>query len=741
MSVPCAVEQCPRSAIGRGLGIWSEHRAMFGPDLNAGDEAAASSASALGQGPGFPPMDGFVVAEPDQALSLSVIPAQAKGKTSAYAVKPFGYDDASTSSTATFLRADVTLSKAVAVLRQHAAVGVSSPVQQLSAAARRSNERQNAASARRDRESAAALSRGRRRIRRSLMSGEAPRRALNALPRRQSTVQQEDDRVPIAHQFLSMLGGSEEGRESGAVGGIHAADSDSDDDEESLEDSHPVGASGLVSWHSAHAVSGDYDTTTDDEADFAASSREYAEAEAAQDEEEGSDDDFGGAFGRDSSPQSDRAWFAAQERKTRASRAQASEKRRLGASLVAHGSSASSHRVANCDSDWETDSSALGSGLAASHASAQVSDESSLDKLHSELLDVLECHLCYLLLHEPLTTPCGHTFCRSCLSRSLDHSSKCPLCRASMPPFSFFLDHPTNASILKLLNSTYAEPATPAGDVAASLALLPASLQGMRRLYTERKAGVEQEEREASLSTPVFVCTVGFPGMPTILHIFEPRYRLMIRRCVESGQPRFGMVLPSRDGSGGMSEYGTLLDIKSVQMLPDGRSMIETVGSKRFRLAESGGLDGYIVGRIETIDDIGPEEEAALEKAAMERNKRRANASANPADDARAVSAPASNEASASLVRAPSQDSATSGSARTEDNYEARQLQSVGLPPQPSDEPEPSTREMVDICESFITELRSGTAPWLVTRLNHTYGPMPPLNEVSRLSFWMASVM
>ncbi|PWN99242.1 LON-domain-containing protein, partial [Tilletiopsis washingtonensis] len=280
-----------------------------------------------------------------------------------------------------------------------------------------------------------------------------------------------------------------------------------------------------------------------------------------------------------------------------------------------------------------------------------------------ELLDVLECHLCYLLLHEPLTTPCGHTFCRSCLSRSLDHSSKCPLCRASMPPFSFFLDHPTNASILKLLNSTYAEPATPAGD---------------------RKAGVEQEEREASLSTPVFVCTVGFPGMPTILHIFEPRYRLMIRRCVESGQPRFGMVLPSRDGSGGMSEYGTLLDIKSVQMLPDGRSMIETVGSKRFRLAESGGLDGYIVGRIETIDDIGPEEEAALEKAAMERNKRRANASANPADDARA---------------------------------------------------------MVDICESFITELRSGTAPWLVTRLNHTYGPMPPLNEVSRLSFWMASVM
>ena len=27
------------------------------------------------------------------------------------------------------------------------------------------------------------------------------------------------------------------------------------------------------------------------------------------------------------------------------------------------------------------------------------------------------------------------------------------------------------------------------------------------------------------------------------LHIFEPRYRLMMRRCIESGQKQFGMCL------------------------------------------------------------------------------------------------------------------------------------------------------------------------------------------------------
>jgi Lon protease-like protein len=46
-------------------------------------------------------------------------------------------------------------------------------------------------------------------------------------------------------------------------------------------------------------------------------------------------------------------------------------------------------------------------------------------------------------------------------------------------------------------------------------------------------------------------------------------------------------------------EYGTMLEIQSVQMLPDGRSMVETVGTHRFRLLEKGNLDGYTVGRTE----------------------------------------------------------------------------------------------------------------------------------------------
>jgi Lon protease-like protein len=47
------------------------------------------------------------------------------------------------------------------------------------------------------------------------------------------------------------------------------------------------------------------------------------------------------------------------------------------------------------------------------------------------------------------------------------------------------------------------------------------------------------------------------------------------------------------------SDYGTMLEIRSVQMLPDGRSVVQTWGSSRFRILERGSLDGYMVGRIE----------------------------------------------------------------------------------------------------------------------------------------------
>lgn len=40
-----------------------------------------------------------------------------------------------------------------------------------------------------------------------------------------------------------------------------------------------------------------------------------------------------------------------------------------------------------------------------------------------ERSDDLDCTLCLKLLHQPITTPCGHSFCRGCLLQALDHGT------------------------------------------------------------------------------------------------------------------------------------------------------------------------------------------------------------------------------------------------------------------------------------------------------------------------------
>lgn len=86
----------------------------------------------------------------------------------------------------------------------------------------------------------------------------------------------------------------------------------------------------------------------------------------------------------------------------------------------------------------------------------------------------------------------------------------------------------------------------------------------------------------------------------------------MLRRCLESRNPCFGMIMPPRVVGSPGNDYGTMLEIRSVQMLPDGRSVVETWGTNRFRILERGTLDGYMVGRIERYVSVSVNQEKKM---------------------------------------------------------------------------------------------------------------------------------
>ncbi|XP_049977880.1 LON peptidase N-terminal domain and RING finger protein 3 [Alexandromys fortis] len=197
-------------------------------------------------------------------------------------------------------------------------------------------------------------------------------------------------------------------------------------------------------------------------------------------------------------------------------------------------------------------------------------------------LDVtdLECALCMRLFYEPVTTSCGHTFCMKCLERCLDHNAKCPLCKDSL--FQGFQSRKYSKNII--MEELIAK-------------FLPEELRERKRLHEEEM----EELSNLTKNVPIFICTMAYPTVPCPLHIFEPCYRLMIRRCIETGTKQFGMCLG--DPVRGFAEYGCMLEIRNVQFFADGRSVVDSIGKRRFRVLSQGQRDGYSTADIEYIED------------------------------------------------------------------------------------------------------------------------------------------
>jgi Lon protease-like protein len=120
------------------------------------------------------------------------------------------------------------------------------------------------------------------------------------------------------------------------------------------------------------------------------------------------------------------------------------------------------------------------------------------------------------------------------------------------------------------------------------------------------------------MDLPIFpLHTVLFPGIALPLHIFEPRYRLMIGRCIERGE-RFGVVWITDGREAGASEIavatiGTTAEIREATRHDDGRYDLTAVGMERFRIEEVFTTrEPYLVARVDPVDEVlGDDERAA----------------------------------------------------------------------------------------------------------------------------------
>jgi Lon protease-like protein len=100
--------------------------------------------------------------------------------------------------------------------------------------------------------------------------------------------------------------------------------------------------------------------------------------------------------------------------------------------------------------------------------------------------------------------------------------------------------------------------------------------------------------------------TVLFPYALLPLHVFEPRYRVMLQRVMD-GDREFGVVLIERGSEVGGGDVrfdtGTVARIVHAAELPDGRYAVATVGMRRVRVTRWLPDDPYPQAEVVALDD------------------------------------------------------------------------------------------------------------------------------------------
>jgi Zinc finger, C3HC4 type (RING finger) len=188
------------------------------------------------------------------------------------------------------------------------------------------------------------------------------------------------------------------------------------------------------------------------------------------------------------------------------------------------------------------------------------SDMSTADRLLS-IAQALECPLCLSLICEPISISCGHSFCRVCLVKSLRRSKKkCPQCRA--------------------VCHVVAE------DAEENIMLKALSIATNPSEYQSRLAEAEIEKSSWTKLLPIFYyndCL--YPGSTLGLHLFEPRYRLMMQRVVNTTRS-FAYVPNFANYRADVGDVALIAQLVECEFLADGRALLQAKITTRHKITD-----------------------------------------------------------------------------------------------------------------------------------------------------------
>jgi Lon protease-like protein len=117
-----------------------------------------------------------------------------------------------------------------------------------------------------------------------------------------------------------------------------------------------------------------------------------------------------------------------------------------------------------------------------------------------------------------------------------------------------------------------------------------------------------------------------YPGLVLPLHIFEDRYKQLVRDLLNGPEPRRFGVIAIREGREtgiagilALHEVGCTATVREVEEVDNGEYDLVTVGTDRFKLHQVDESGPYLSGEVELLGELlGDEAAAALAAAAVQ---------------------------------------------------------------------------------------------------------------------------
>ncbi|CAG4942055.1 unnamed protein product [Colias eurytheme] len=177
----------------------------------------------------------------------------------------------------------------------------------------------------------------------------------------------------------------------------------------------------------------------------------------------------------------------------------------------------------------------------------------------------MECSICKDTFTTPITTPCGHIFCKLCIECHLFYSATCPLCNAPLNKFN-------------------ADESSQTRYMAIMLSLLGC---------------YNQPPVEKEYLLPLVTVGSGYPEVLCAI-VFSPNARKFLDNLMNSSKPVFGIIGDFEDDE----DYGTVIEIRDCVQLPNGSFYVTGIGVRRFRILGKYRNTRFALARVVNIYDI-----------------------------------------------------------------------------------------------------------------------------------------